>query len=111
MKPHRCDARCVCPVHGGGMYYSPHNDLHACRLGDCEHAHGVRLPLGRLDNTGHEVIDLPRSAYTEPTGFLFNEPVPTWEQQRYASHLAWRYGAAVAAHQVDPRAFVKLTGC
>lgn len=74
---------------------------------------------GRLDNTGHEVIDLPRSAwrevqpweYGEPSGFLFNVPVPTWEQQRYASHLAWRYGLQVQAGLLDPRAFVRLTGC
>jgi hypothetical protein len=99
------------------MYYSPHEGLHACRYGDCEHAHG--LAQGKLDNTGHEVIDLPRSAYHEvkpfqyyePSGFLFSPTVPTWSQQRYAAHLAWRYGNLVAAQAVDPRAFVRITVC
>lgn len=96
------------------MYYSPHEGLHACRDGDCEHAHGIRLAQAKLDNTGHEVIDLPRSAYHEVHPVLlgvpplFDVPREPWSSQRWQLLVGLRYGVRL---DPDPRAFVRLTGC
>lgn len=39
-KQHKCDDRCMCPIHGIAMHYSPSSDTHACQNPDCEFAHG-----------------------------------------------------------------------
>ena len=41
LKPHLCDDRCVCPVHGTPLIYWPAGDDHACREQDCIYAHGM----------------------------------------------------------------------
>ena len=66
---------------------------------------------GKLDNTGHEVIDLPRSAYHEVKPMLFNPERTEWSTHAYALGLHWRLRVQAAAFEADPRAFVKLTGC
>lgn len=43
-KQHRCDERCVCPVHDTPLFYSPSNDDHACTDVDCVHGHGGLTP-------------------------------------------------------------------
>jgi hypothetical protein len=32
---HRCNERCVCPIHGTPLIYAPTLDDHACQDGDC----------------------------------------------------------------------------
>ncbi len=71
---------------------------------------------GKVDNTGHEVIDLPRSAYHEVPAYLlgapslFDVPPEPWSTHAYLLGLRWRLDVQ-AAHQVDPRMVVRLTGC
>lgn len=36
-----CDEKCVCPVHGTALLYSPAGDKHACQDVDCRHGHGM----------------------------------------------------------------------
>jgi hypothetical protein len=38
-----CDDRCVCPVHGTPLIYSPAGDEHACRDVNCRHGHGMAV--------------------------------------------------------------------
>jgi hypothetical protein len=38
---HRCDERCVCPVHGTELMYAPAWNEHACTDTDCVFAHGL----------------------------------------------------------------------
>jgi hypothetical protein len=37
-----CDERCVCPVHGTPLLYSPAGDEHACQDVNCRHGHGMK---------------------------------------------------------------------
>lgn len=39
-KPHYCDERCACPVHGTPLIYSPAAGDHACQDITCEYGHG-----------------------------------------------------------------------
>lgn len=40
-KPHRCDERCVCPVHGTPLIYWPAGGDHACQDVNCVYGHGM----------------------------------------------------------------------
>jgi hypothetical protein len=44
-KPHRCDERCTCPVHGTDLIYWPAGDDHACQDVTCVHGHGMRAAI------------------------------------------------------------------
>jgi len=44
-RPHECDKRCACPVHGTQMIYWPAGDDHACQDVNCKYGHGCR-PFG-----------------------------------------------------------------
>lgn len=66
---HRCDFRCVCPIHGTPLYYSPSTKKHACQDPECEHAHGMR-PTPRLDFTTNTLGDrVPHEYHDEMDGW------------------------------------------
>jgi hypothetical protein len=47
-KPHRCDDRCICPVHGTPLIYWPAGDDHACQDAGCQYGHGMRAEENRM---------------------------------------------------------------
>jgi hypothetical protein len=57
-KPHRCDERCTCPVHGTPLIYWPTGDDHACQDGGCAYAHGM-ADLELLGYLGSFIRPLP----------------------------------------------------
>lgn len=43
---HRCDERCVCPLDGKPLLWSPAFRMHACSDRSCKNAHGLRVYPG-----------------------------------------------------------------
>lgn len=66
--------------------------------------------MATIDNAGHEVVDLPPSAYYYSDVPPFVPRVPMTPQQ-WQAFGDWRYGTRVQARMADPRAFVRITVC
>lgn len=45
MIPHRCDERCVCPVHRTPLLFVPFSSEHTCQDGDCRYGAGLERRL------------------------------------------------------------------
>jgi hypothetical protein len=44
---HKCDERCICPIHRTPLIYAPGPNEHACQDIDCTYGHGLETVLMR----------------------------------------------------------------